>query len=490
MKRSLWIFLTLLSIGAQVPGADDTPKGLGLKRDDALIEGAGNITLSYANVVSEAQPGVVTILTLTYPDPDEIDPYTRTATGESFNLTPGSPKPKPIKPQPGGGSGVILTPEGHIITNTHVIERAHVIKVRLPGSARDLDATLVGKDASTDVALLKVETSPLKPITVTDSSKVRPGDVVLALGSPFGFEQTVTLGIISGTGRAFRGNEGAHEDFIQTDAPINPGNSGGALVDARGRLIGINTASFGSGWMSANSIGFAIPANLALRVANDLLIHGKVIRGFLGAGMTDLSEEKALQISGRSDQRLSLVTEIHEGSPAHKAGFEAGDIITALNGVPMPTQAKLRFSIGTMVPGAKATFTVLRVEKTLELSVVLARPPVPAALAAAAAPTTAKNNADPSVMQEGFEVGQLTEHARYQSRLPQKTKGVLVTKAESEGKPIPNLKEGDILLQINGKVADTPTAVAKVISDARPGQLLMLRLWRDGGESFASMKKK
>ncbi|MEZ0276849.1 MAG: trypsin-like peptidase domain-containing protein [Roseimicrobium sp.] len=486
LSTSLIFLLTPL---CTIRGEEPPKKGLDtlLMRDGKKIENSDSIPLSYARVVRATQPSVVTILTLTNPEPVYSAHREEPQPRNPFNLTDPEPEKK-IEPQRGGGSGVVLTAEGHVITNNHVVEDAHIIKVRLPNSTKDLDATLVGRDPSTDLALLKVNTSPLKPITVGDSSQTEPGDVVLALGSPFGFEQTVTLGIVSGTGRTLQGMQEREtlEDFIQTDAPINPGNSGGALVDAKGRLIGINTATYGGGWMFANSIGFAVPSNLVVRVANDLLVHGRVIRGFLGVVLVPVEEKEALAITGRSDRRPGKVTDITADSPAEKAGFTSGDIITAVNGVSMPTSSKLSFVIAGMVPGTKAEFTVLRGTETLTLSATLSQTPK-----AYDRPSiyTPQQEAQSFTLQPGLEVGVLSRAHRFRIQVPIDLAGVRVTLAESDGKPMTSLLKDDVILEMNGRPVKSPTLAKQVFDEAPSGKPIMFRLWRNGGEAFASIKK-
>jgi serine protease Do len=312
---------------------------------------------------------------------------------------------------------------------------------------------------------------------------------VLALGSPFGFEQTVTLGIVSGTGRSLHGmeeRESFFEDFIQTDAPINPGNSGGALVDAQGRLIGINTATYGGGWIGANSLGFAVPSNLAIRVANDLLVHGRVIRGYLGAFLVPVDEKEALPITGRSDQLPGKITDIVAGSPAESAGFASGDIITAVNGVPMPTSSKLKFVIAGMVPGTKAEFTVLRGKETLTLTPTLGQAPK----AYDRRVITPQQEAESFALQPGLEIGLLSRTHRLRTQVPGNLEGVRVVRAEVDGKPMNSLSADDVILEINGKPATTPRIAKEVFNAIPSGKPIMLRLWRHEAEAFASIKKK
>jgi serine protease Do len=463
--------------GAPPPALKDQ-----IQADMTRIAEVGTVALSYATVVEKVQPSVVTVLVTRYPRPAELSAFERALSERNeLDLESGKGESSEMEPSRGGGSGVILTTEGHILTNNHVVEEADVIVVRVPGRTEEYRATLAGRDPLTDVALLKVEAKGLQPITVTDSSAVRAGDVVLALGSPFGLEQTVTLGIVSATGRTLNFIRGGYEDFIQTDAPINPGNSGGALVDGHGRLIGINTAVYPGGMRPANSIGFAVPANLALRIANDLQGRGHAVRGFMGARFVAVSAQEALKLTGREDQAPGKILELNADSPADKAGLLAGDVIVKLNGRDTPSVARLRYGIATLVPGTNADFTVLRDGKPLTMTVTLEEMPE-------------QDTSVPAVpggmlLQAGLMVGTVTNQARFANSLPGDMKGTLVITAEVDGKPAAKILPGDILLQINVVATPDPQAARAQLQGAKSGQTLLLRLWRNGAERFATLKK-
>ena len=305
--KSAPFYFVVLGFGyCGIMGADapSSPAPI-LKRDESPLAGANPDIRTYAQVVEQCLPSVVTILTAAYPE-------TEIAREDESSLDFDTRVQAPDEPRRGGGSGVVVSQDGYVITNFHVIDNADEVQVRIPGASSDLEAKVVGVDIATDLAVLKVEAKALIPITIADSSKLRAGDAVLALGSPYGLEQTVSLGIVSATGRSLSlGNHG-FEDIVQTDAPIHPGNSGGALVDAAGRLVGINTAAY-LGWGAPSGIGFAVPSNLAIRVTEDLVKHGHVIRGFLGVHLEDVSEKDALPYTGRRDWRPARVSAIEEG---------------------------------------------------------------------------------------------------------------------------------------------------------------------------------
>src|ERR1700720_164313 len=255
------------------------------------------------------------------------------------------------------GSGVIVSPEGYILTNNHVIEGATDVKVTL-SNKKQLQAKVVGADPKTDIAVLKVEGSGYPAITIGDSSKVQVGDYALAVGDPFGVGQTVTMGIVSAMNRGNLGIED-YEDFIQTDAPINPGNSGGALVNDRGELIGIHTAILSHGSGGNEGIGFAIPINLARSVMTQILDHGKVNRAYLGIMVQDITPgiSKAMNLK---EMKGVLVGDVSPSGPAQKSGVQRGDVILEVNGKPMESSRELRNTISMMDPSANVKLKLMR----------------------------------------------------------------------------------------------------------------------------------
>jgi Do/DeqQ family serine protease len=262
--------------------------------------------------------------------------------------------------QRGLGSGVIISADGVILTNSHLVAEADAIKVALQ-DGRQLDAKLVGADPQTDIAVLRVRSArPLPAIAIADSSKLRTGDLVLAIGNPFGIGQTVTFGIISAVGRANMGITD-YEDFIQTDAAINPGNSGGALVDMQGRLVGINTA-IASRSGSYEGIGFAIPINMAMQVRAAIAAHGRVVRGYLGVAVRDLTEDL---------RRGVVVSDVVEGSPAARAGIAIGDVIVAFEGKPVTTAVQLRNAIALAGKGKRIELALVHGRSSRTIAVTL-----------------------------------------------------------------------------------------------------------------------
>jgi Do/DeqQ family serine protease len=320
---------------------------------------------SMADVVSRVLPSVVNVRSSQAPR----SPY-----GTPYDLPYGTPYGRTPAPQESLGSGVIVSADGLVVTNNHVVEGATAIRVSL-SDGREIPARVVGTDEDSDMALLRLEGSDLgvTPISYGDSSQLRQGDVVLAIGNPFGVGQTVTMGIVSAVGRANVGITDL-EDFIQTDAAINPGNSGGALVSTRGELIGINTAIL-SRTGGSHGIGFAIPSNMVAPIVRSLLEHGKVVRGWLGVGIQDLSPELASSFHLASGQRGVLVNGVEAESPAATAGLAVGDVIEAINGERLTSSSQLRTVVATRGADADITLTVVRAGDRREVSVHLGERP-------------------------------------------------------------------------------------------------------------------
>jgi serine protease Do len=338
------------------------------------------------------------------------------------------------------GSGVIVSPEGYILTNNHVVDGATDVKITL-SDKRELEARIVGTDPKTDVAVLKIQATNLTPLTIGDSSKVEVGDVAIAVGDPFGVGQTVTKGIISAKGRGGLGIED-YEDFLQTDAPINPGNSGGALVNDRGELIGINTAIISHGSGGSQGIGFAIPSNLARLVMDQILKNGKVVRAYLGILPQDVTPSMA-KAFGEKEAKGIVVGDVTTDSPAQEGGIQRGDIILELNGKPISDSNQLRMSISMLAPGTSVELKTLRNGNERKVSVKLAELPT----------ETAKLNSHEeggSKALEGVEVSNLNPEFAQQLGVPEKTKGVVVTSVDPDSKMADSgLRQGDVIQEVN-----------------------------------------
>ncbi len=325
---------------------------------------------SYAEAVDRAAPSVVNIYTRTVvkdnASPLQQDPFYR----HYFNS---DNVPKQQRIQSSLGSGVIISEQGYVVTNNHVIAGADSVVVALR-DGREAVAKIVGSDPESDIAVLQIKLPELPAIALTSSDQLRVGDVVLAIGNPFGVGQTVTQGIISATDRNSLGLN-TYEDFIQTDAAINPGNSGGALIDPAGNLVGINTAIFSKSGGS-QGIGFAIPSNLAKQVMLDLIEHGRVIRGWVGVEAQAMNPRLAESFGLDPSQHGLIIAGIYRDSPAHKAGLQPGDIMLALNGEGITDGGHDAMNtIARIKPGVKTRFTIYRDGKQFDVEVTTAERP-------------------------------------------------------------------------------------------------------------------
>lgn len=430
-----------------------------VKRDNAPMPNAGAVVLSYRDAVNAVRDSVVTIWVRHWkPKHDWMD--------EGYDLMPHE-----TRSPAGNGTGIVLAKDGLILTNYHVVNGAQEIMLRARGSNQDIPAEIVGMDGATDVALLRAKSGTWQPATLTDSDHTESGDVVLALGSPFGLEQTVTLGIVSATGRAeIHGLASSLQDFIQTDAAINPGNSGGPLVDGRGRVIGMNTACYGG-----EGIGLAVPMNLALKVANDLMQGGRVQRGYLGVKMVDVNENVITELKLGSAVKGAVLMHVEEGQPAAKAGLLPGDVITAVNGQAVTSRARFLMRMTTLLPGDEVKLAYTRQSKQREaVAVLIDTPgfkPQPLALEWELLP--------------GLRVALLNEKLRNQLLLPAKYEGLLALTDYKTADGTLKVAAGDLILRFNGRgfsrsVNETDE---KFIAGLRPNQpVVLVRLKRKTGE--------
>jgi serine protease Do len=344
----------------------------------------------------------------------------------------------------GLGSGVIVNPNGYIVTNNHVVSGATDVEVYTQDQKK-YKAKVIGTDPLTDIAVIKIDATGLPTLTLGDSSALKVGDVVFAIGQPFGIGETATMGIVSATGRGLGGTIERYEDFIQTDAAINPGNSGGALVDLRGNLIGINTAilSGGGGEGGNEGVGFAIPINMARNVMNQLLTHGKVVRGYLGVYIQDVTPELAKQF-GLSQGGGVLVGDVSSDTPASRAGLRKGDIILELNGSPVESRSQLQVQIAQTPPGVPVKLKIWRDGKTEERSVTLGELPENA--------EKAGESETSSGALEGVQVENLTPEVAKELELSPGTRGVVVTSVDPSGPAAAaGLSRGDVIQEVNHK---------------------------------------
>ena len=370
------------------------------------------------------------------------------------------------------GSGFIIDKEGFIVTNNHVVEGADQIKVRL-ANEKEYEATVVGRDPKTDLALIKIEgAKDLVPLPVGDSDAQEVGTWVVAIGSPFGLEQTVTAGIVSAKGRII--GSGPYDDFIQTDASINPGNSGGPLINMNGEVIGINTAIVASG----QGIGFAIPINMAKDIIAQLKSKGEVTRGWMGVGIQDLTPELAEYYKVKGETGV-LVTQIFEGDPADKAGIKTNDIITAVNGEPVTSSRELSRRIAALGVGQKAEITIMRDGREKTVTVETAKRQEEQTLA------SKESESDDKL---GLSLQTLEPDMAARLGYDEAEKGVLVTGVESGSKADKaGVQQGDLIKEINRKPVAGMEEFRKQLNQVKKGDPIMLLLKR-GQSGFVVAK--
>ena len=369
------------------------------------------------------------------------------------------------------GSGFLLDNEGYIVTNNHVVEDADQIKVRLSDEA-EYDATIIGRDPKTDLALIKIDapSKDLKPLELGDSDTIPVGSWVVAIGSPFGLEQTVTAGIVSAKGRII--GSGPYDDFIQTDASINPGNSGGPLLNLKGEVVGINTAIVASG----QGIGFAIPINMAGGIINQLKDSGEVSRGWLGVGIQDLTPELAEYYAIKEKEGV-LVTQTYEGDPADKAGIKEGDVIVAVDGKRIASSRELSRTVAEAGVGNKMSLTVLRDGREKEIDVKLAKRPD-------TEPTVARGEARSDDL--GLKVREIDPEIAERLGLDENTKGVVVTGVNPDSKAVEaDIRQGDVVIEINRKPVTSLEDYKDQLRKIDTGDTVQMLLRRGGGGLLA-----
>ncbi|MGH9733047.1 MAG: Do family serine endopeptidase [Candidatus Acidiferrales bacterium] len=367
------------------------------------------------------------------------------------------------------GSGVILTADGTIITNNHVIDGATDIKVSL-SDKKEYTAKLVGTDKASDVAVLKINATGLPTLPLGDSSTLKVGDLVFAIGDPFGVGETATMGIVSAKGRGPNARIGqieAYQNFIQTDASINPGNSGGALVDLHGNLIGINTAILSGGSGGNVGIGFAIPIDMAHHVMDELVEHGKVIRGYLGLVPEDVSPALAQQF-GLSQATGALVSQVAPDTPASRAGLKRGDVILKVDGKPVNSANDLRLMISSMAPGSTANLTVWRDGKTQDMKVTLATLPEQNAQ------NNQPENSETGTM-SGVQVQTITPDMTQDLGVPNDTHGVVVTSVDPASQAAAaGLDRGVIIVEVNHRPVANNRDYHEAVAQAGGRAVLLL----------------
>ncbi len=460
--NKMWLvagIVFLLSAGICSYSYADAP---GLSKESVdLLTRIGHAT---AEVVDAVAPTVVNISTTRTVkvqgggNPFMNDPFFKRFFGEQFN----APKERKSSSL---GSGVIVDPDGYILTANHVIQGADEIKVTL-ADKREFKGKIIGTDSMTDVGVIKIEVKDLPAIQLGDSSRLRVGETVLAIGSPYGLSQTVTMGIVSAVGRANVGIAD-YEDFIQTDAAINPGNSGGALVNVRGQLVGINTAIFSTSG-GYQGIGFAVPTSMAKSVMESLIQKGKVVRGWLGVTIQNLTPELAKQFDLKNENGV-LVGDIVDGSPAEKAGLQRGDVIVEFNGRKVEDPNQIRNMVANIEPGKEVEVTIIRNNQEMKKKVTITE--LPSDLQKPSA-------GEYDNLLKGITVQALTPELYDKFSIPKKVTGVIITNIPEDSPAAGVLVQGDIIQEINRERISTIKDYETVVSRIKSGTDILLFIYR------------
>jgi serine protease Do len=485
-RHGLWAAAALALAGVFAAGAQSTKSSVAIKRDAEPVTRGQLERASFSDVVKRVSPSVVKITTETKAKKVNINGQDLSAMDPMLRQFFGGRLPEMRQqPQSGLGSGVIISADGYIATNNHVVDGADTVTVALT-DGREFTAKVIGRDPQTDIAVIKVDAKDLPAVTVADSSKIEVGDRVLAIGNPFGIGETVTSGIVSAKGRrvGILADVEGYEDFIQTDAAINPGNSGGALVDVDGRLIGINTAilSRNGGFQG---VGLAVPANMVSHVTDSLVKTGKVVRGYLGVGVQNITPSLAESLSLKNNKG-ALVGEIVPNAPAAKAGLKEGDVITAVNGQPITDANQLTLAVTAVAPGTKLDLDILRDGKKTQLTAKTAERPKSrnARGGASGDDELLSKNSDEGVL-NGVAVDNLDPRMRRQMNYPEGLKGAVITNVDPQSAAArAGLRAGDVILEINRQPVENAQDAVELSSKAESKKTL-LRLWSRGSKVFA-----
>jgi serine protease Do len=411
--------------------------------------------------------------------------------GGELPTPPPMPPPGPHgRPDQSAGSGVVLDPTGYIVTNNHVVEGATQITVTL-SDRREFSAKIIGADPKTDLAVIKIEAKDLPALRWAEYDKLQVGDLVLAIGSPFGLSSTVTLGIISALGR---GNVGIadYEDFIQTDAAINPGNSGGALINMNGDLIGINTAIF-SRTGGSEGIGFAIPSSIALDIVESLQKTGKVVRGWMGVAIQEITPALAKSFKLPEQRKGVLISDVNENGPSYEAGMKRGDVVVAFNGKDVQSVSQLRNLVARTIVGKDAQVKILRDGKEQTLNVKVAERPSDEMLAKRepAPKEPAETIKPPDNVLAALRIQALDPAMMSQMNIPSRTTGVVVTSVEAgSSAEAAGLQRGDVIQEVNHEVVKSLDDYQKAANKIKKDELAVLLLSRQGNNLFVAVNPK
>jgi serine protease Do len=453
--------------------------------DDHSVSALTSLDQAMEAVAARVTPAVVNVAVTSRGSAEE------TGSGMMQNLPPGLQQffgpmmPQPSQPQieHGVGSGIVISPDGYIVTNDHVVDGATNIKVTL-NDRRILNAKVVGVDKLTDLAVLKVSASGLPSIAWGDSTKLEPGQTVLAFGSPFGYFQfSVTRGIVSAVNRPNPYSDNARKPggYIQTDAAINPGNSGGPLVNAHGELVGINTFIISSNGSFAGA-GFAIPSQIVRATAEQIIQHGKVEHGYLGIGMNDVTPDNA-HFFNLQDASGAIVSQVTPDSPASRGGLRTGDVISEINGNKVLNGGALQVTVSEMTPGTKIALGVIRDGKPITLNLTVGQ------FHGNSEEASSDDGQDSLHSGKlGLAVTDLTPEVRQQANVPDQVHGVLVQNVRP-GSPADEagIQPGDIIAEVNRKPAESASQFANEVHQNPAGKELLLLVWSRGNASYRTI---
>ena len=476
--------LTVVTVSCLISWGKDASPLPEIKVQTTPVNRDVKMGVSFAPVVKEAAPSVVNIYSThivhmrSFPNPFFDDPFFRQFFGDRSG--PNDNREITRREQV-LGSGVIVSPNGYILTANHVVDGADEIKVVIGDNDKKFTCKVVGTDRQTDVAVLKIDAKDLPAITLGDSDQLEVGDIVLAIGNPFGLSRTVTMGIVSALGRHGYGINGpnGYEDFIQTDAAINHGNSGGALVDAEGRLVGINT------WIASSSggsegIGFAVPINIARYAMERLINGGKVTRAFLGVALQDVDASLAKSFD-LPNQSGALVSDVSTNTPAEKAGIKSGDVIVEFNGKEVTDAHSLQLTVSECAPGSPAAIKLIRDGRARTINVTLGERPKDETN-----DQNESNNSNPDNVKtdalDGVTVSDLNSQTRKEIKIPDEIKGALVTDIDQDSNSAEaGLKQGDVIVEINRQPVGNADDAVKLCKQAKGDQIL-LKVWHGNGK--------
>jgi len=469
-----WMLAAVLIAGLSPSNIASAKDGTVSRESSQLL---GRLSDALAEVAEAARPAVVNISTTSTVTMEESpfgdmfnDPFFRRFFGDQFE----HPGQKRKFKSSALGSGVIVSENGYILTNNHVIKGADEIKVILYDK-REFKGKVVGTDSRTDLAVIKINAKTLPVLKLGDSDKLKTGDIVLAIGNPFGLNQTITMGIVSAVGRSNIGLAD-FEDFIQTDAAINPGNSGGALVNSNAELVGINTAIFSTsgGYMG---IGFSIPSNMVKTVMDSIIKHGKVIRGWMGVSIQNLTPELAKSL-GISETEGALISGVEKDSPADKAGLKRGDLVVALAGKKVIDSTSLRNMVAAMAPGTKIDVKIVREGKEQTVSMTLGE----------YKEKKAAKKLEYSNVLKGITIQELTPTLRDKLNVPENLNGVVITDISSDSPSQGLLQVNDVIEEVNRETIQSAEDYDQAVSKLGEKDTVLLLVFREGGSVYLTIK--